>query len=162
MIIRRYSPEDCKNIVMLFCDTVHSINSKDYTELQTDAWASRNTDLERWNTKLLGNYTVVVEKDNIVVGFGDIDGSGYFDHLFTHKDYQGQGIATLIVQKIENYSKSEGFQVITTDASITAKPFFEKRGYVIPKAQTVEIRGQQLNNFRMKKYLNDINIKKFF
>lgn len=153
MKLREYIPEDCKEIVMLFYNTVHSINIKDYTELQTEAWASKNTDLERWNTKLSTNYTVVVEKDSRIVGFGDIDSKGYFDHLFTHKDYQGQGIATLIAQEIESYSKRKRFQFITTDASITAKPFFEKRGYVIQKAQTVEIRGQQLNNFKMKKQL---------
>ena len=27
-----------------------------------------------------------IEKNNIIVGFGDIDDTGYFDHLFTHKD----------------------------------------------------------------------------
>ncbi|MFT4144871.1 MAG: GNAT family N-acetyltransferase [Mobilitalea sp.] len=153
MKLREYHPDDCKEVVKLFYDTIHSINIKDYTELQADAWASKNTDLESWNKKLLANYTVVVEKDGIIAGFGDVDSRGYFDYLFTHKDYQGQGIATLIVQEIENYCKSEGFQMITTDASITAKPFFERRGYLIQKAQIVEIKGQLLNNFKMIKHI---------
>ncbi len=34
MLIRRYEPSDCKDLVELFYNTVHSINAKDYTEEQ--------------------------------------------------------------------------------------------------------------------------------
>lgn len=40
---------------------------------------------------------------------------------------------------------------IVTHASVTAKPFFEKRGYVVVKKQQVERRGVRLFNFIMKK-----------
>ncbi len=40
---------------------------------------------------------------------------------------------------------------ITTYASITAKPFFEKRGYKVVKEQRVERQGIFLTNFCMKK-----------
>ena len=40
-------------------------------------------------------------------------------------------------------------QKITTHASITAKPFFEKRGYKVINEQTVELRGQLFTNFLM-------------
>jgi putative acetyltransferase len=36
-------------------------------------------------------------------------------------------------------------------ASITAKPFFQKRGYVVVKGQQVERQGILLTNFVMKK-----------
>ena len=151
--IREYRTEDCKTIVELFYETVHSVNAKDYTEAQLDAWAIRNPDLAAWNTKLSKHYSVVAEKDTVIVGFGDVDNTGYFDHLFTHKDYQGIGIATLIADKIENYVCQRGNHIMTTDASITAKPFFEKRGYIVQKTQIVEIRGQLFNNFEMLKIL---------
>lgn len=32
MLIRKYEPLDCKSLVELFHDIVHSVNSKDYTE----------------------------------------------------------------------------------------------------------------------------------
>ena len=40
---------------------------------------------------------------------------------------------------------------IKTDASITARPFFEKRGYRVKKEQEVERCGILLRNFRMVK-----------
>ncbi len=153
MNIREYRPEDCEMIANLFYETIHSVNSKDYTEIQLNAWASRDFDLVKWNNRLSNNYSVIVEKNNIIIGFGDVDCKGYFDHLFTHKDYQGIGVATLISDRIENYTYQNGIHIITTDASITAKPFFEKRGYIIQKNQIVEKRGQLLKNFKMQKLL---------
>lgn len=155
MRIRNYRSEDCEMIAKLFYETVHSINLKDYTKAQLNAWAVSDFDLVRWDSKLSNHYSVVVEKDNRIIGFGDVDCNGYFDHLFTHKDYQGMGVATLIADEIEDYTYQNGIYVITTDASITAKPFFEKRGYTVQKDQTVEIRGQLLNNFKMQKSLNN-------
>ena len=46
---------------------------------------------------------------------------------------------------------SKDAQTITTDASITARPYFEKRGYVVRKEQRVDCRGQFLPNFKMEK-----------
>lgn len=40
---------------------------------------------------------------------------------------------------------------ITTHASITAKPFFEKRGYIVVKEQQIERQGIFLTNFIMIK-----------
>ena len=40
---------------------------------------------------------------------------------------------------------------ITVHASITARPFFEKRGYRLVRSQTVERRGVQMQNFHMEK-----------
>lgn len=39
---------------------------------------------------------------------------------------------------------------ITTHASITAKGFFEKRGYQVAKEQQVERRGILLTNYKME------------
>lgn len=93
-----------------------------------------------WLNGIIGsnNYSVIVEKNNIIIGFGDVDCKGYFDHLFTHKDYQGIGVATLISDRIENYTYQNGIHIITTDASITAKPFFEKRGYIVQKIRLLK------------------------
>ena len=153
MKLREYHSEDCKEIVKLFYDTVHSVNSIDYTESQINAWASKDIDLLKWDNKLSNNYSVVADKDNIIVGFGDVDSTGYFDHLYVNKDYQRIGIATLIADEIEGYVYRHGIKIITTDASITAKPFFEKRKYIVQKAQIVDVRGQLLNNFKMQKIL---------
>lgn len=154
MIIREYQPTYCEEIAQLFYNTIHTINAKDYTKEQLDVWATSEVDLEKWNQSLLDNYCIVVTQNEIITGFGDIDKTGYLDRLYVHKDYQRQGIATVICNKLEQV----GYEKITTHASITARPFFEKRGYRIIIEQEVVRRGVVLVNFVMEKELPKVII----
>ena len=76
MILRVYKPADCKALTELFYETVHSVNTKDYTKEQVDAWADGNVDLEKWNQSFLEHYTVIAEEENGITGFGDISDTG--------------------------------------------------------------------------------------
>lgn len=153
-VVRQYKSEDCPEIIQLFYNTVHTVNLKDYTPAQLDAWASKNINNDKWNKSLSENYTIVVESDGVIIGFGDLDDKGYFNRLFVHKDFQRQGIACLIECEIKKYAKEKNIAILTTEASITAKPFFEKCGYRVIKQQNIEREGQILINFLMKKQLH--------
>lgn len=146
MLIREYSPSDCKETAELFFHTVHTVNAKDYTEEQLNAWASGKTDLNKWNQSLQAHYSIVAVEGSSIVGFGDIDKTGYLDRLYVHKDHQGQGIATAICDELEKTVHGK----VTTHASITARPFFEKRGYIVVKKQLVERQGIFLTNYVME------------
>ena len=148
MKLRRYAEADCPELARLFYDTVHTVNAKDYDQEQLDAWATGEVGLESWNRSFLAHHTVVAEQDGIIVGFGDMDETGYLDRLYVHKDYQRTGVATAICDELERSSATAEF---ITHASITARPFFEKRGYVVIKEQQVERRGVRLTNFVMRK-----------
>ena len=145
MEIRKYQQSDCRTLAELFYHTVHTVNTKDYTEEQVNAWATGHVDLKQWDRSFQENYTLIAVENGIIAGFGDIDKTGYLDHLFVHADYQGKGIATAICDQLEQAVMGN----ITTHASITAKPFFEKRGYKVVKEQQVERQGVLLNNFVM-------------
>ena len=90
---------------------------------------------------------MVAVEDGIIVGFGDMDASGYLDRLYVHRAYQGQGIASAICDRLEGRIPGK----IVTHASLTARPFFEKRGYRVVREQQVERRGVKLTNFVMEK-----------
>ena len=152
MKLREYRTSDCEKMAKLFYDTVHSVNAADYTAEQLNAWATGKVDLKSWDRSFQEHVTVVaIEEENgteKVVGFGDMDGSGYLDRLYVHRDYQRQGIATAICDKLEHSVKKGAY---TTHASITAKPFFLKRGYQVVREQQVERCGILLTNFVMEK-----------
>lgn len=148
MILRKYEPADCPALTELFYDTVHTVNAADYTEEQLNVWATGSVDMEAWNTSLLEHYSIVAIENNIIIGFGDMDTSGYLDRLYVHKDYQHQGIATAICDELEQTIQSEHF---TTHASITARPFFAARGYKVIKEQQVLRQGISLTNYIMEK-----------
>ena len=148
MWIREYKSADCEQFAELFYNTVHSVNAKDYTEEQLNVWATGRVDLQQWNCSFLKHKTVVAIENDEIVGFGDIDDSGYLDRLFVHKDYQSMGIASAICNELECSIKGK---LITTHASITAKPFFQHRGYRIVKEQKVIRQGIALTNYIMEK-----------
>lgn len=148
MVVSRYEPADCKGITELFYETVHAVNAKDYTKEQLDAWASGKVDPEEWNRTLSEHFSLVALEDGRIVGFGDMDQTGYLDRLYVHKDYQGRGIASALCKELENAVREEK---ITVHASITAVPFFRARGYEIVRKQQVIRQGISLTNYIMEK-----------
>lgn len=146
--LRPYRPSDCPGIAALFYDTVHTVNARDYTPPQLDAWASGEVDLDAWNASFLAHHTLVAVEGDTLVGFGDMDDAGYLDRLYVHRDRQGQGVATAICDALEEASSA---QTLVTHASITAKPFFLRRGYRVVREQQVERREITLTNFIMEK-----------
>ena len=149
MQLREYTPSDCAQMAELFYQTVHSVNARDYTQEQLDAWATGEVDLQAWDLSFRAHRTIVATEISKIVGFGDI-GSGYLDRLYVHKDYQRQGIASAICDELERFADGK---IFTTHASITAKPFFLHRGYRVVRKQEVIRRGVALTNFVMEKQL---------
>ena len=147
LVIRNYEPQDCGELAELFYNTVHKVNAKDYTKEQLDVWATGKVDLEKWDQSFREHYSVVAVDGKIIIGFGDIDKTGYLDRLYVHADYQGKGVAAAICAKLEQKASGR----IVTHSSITARPFFEKRGYKIIREQQVERLGIYLTNFIMEK-----------
>lgn len=156
MKIRKFQISDIEEILTLFYQTVHSVNTKDYTQQQVNAWASENDRtfrFESWKQSMNSNDCYVAWIGDKIVGFSDMTPKGYLDRLFVHKDFQGQGIASALLNHIENEARQSGLTEIYTDSSITAKPFFENQGYQLIQAQKVERNGVGLTNFRMLKKL---------
>ncbi len=87
-------------------------------------------------------------EDGQIIGFGDMDETGYLDRLYVHRGWQGHGVASAICDTLETGVETEQF---TTHASITARPFFERRGYVMVREQQVERQGFRLANYVMIK-----------
>lgn len=56
---------------------------------------------------------------------------------------------------IERYAAVMGIKRITSEVSLTARPFFEKRGFVVEKEQKCRANKLFLTNFVMAKELNN-------
>ena len=154
MNIRLYESTDFDQIKRLFYDTVHGISSKDYTQEQLQAWASADNDYERMQQSLANSKAYVAEQDDLMIGFGNITADGYIDYLYTHRDWQGKGVATQILEKLEDDARKRGLKKIHTHASIIARPFFQKRGFTMIQENKIERMGQQLVNYVMTKELS--------
>ena len=155
MEIRRYQSGDLAELACLFGETVRSVCAGDYTAGQIEAWAAGEADLlerDEWFHTLCT--LVAVGEGGCLLGYGNVDGTGYLDHLFVHRDHQGEGVASRLCSALEKHCLESGVSRITVHASITARPFFERRGYTVEQVQQVPLRGEVLTNYCMSRQWN--------
>lgn len=155
--VRRYCSEDTAKLVDLFYETVHSVNAAHYTAEQLHAWTpmgEKEERIKKWRVSLAQNLSFVAEQKGKIVGFSDLQQDGYLNRLYVHKDHQRQGVAADLLNAAEKEAEKLGLSEITLDASLTAKPFFEKHGYETIRQQTVVRKGIALTNFKMRKTMD--------
>ena len=151
--IRQATLEDLPYITTIFRDTIIHINSKDYSEKQIRVWSSGANDSEKWEERIKNTYFIVAENRDTIVGFAYLTKGYYFDGLFVHKDFQHKGIGTNLMRIIESKVISEGYEIIKSDVSKTALPFFENQYYDVEKKQVKNIKGMNFENYLVSKEL---------
>jgi putative acetyltransferase len=149
--VRMYEPADQDATIAIFIGAIRRIANKDYDRAQIDAWAQVDRDL--WEKRCLSRPTWVAVLNGATVGFTDLEPDGHLDMMYVHPDHQGVGVATLLLTTVESAAKAQNLSQLFTEASMTAKPFFERRGFSVLAPQRVETRGQIFINFRMQKTL---------
>lgn len=159
MLIRKATTNDMQVLRTLFQETIRSINARDYDARQIAAWSARGDRLSSLENKINTQHFYVVESNNgVITGFGSVTDDGELDMMFVHKDHQRQGVATLLVQHIIRTAQALNIPLLTAYVSITARPFFEKKGFNVVMQQTVDIDGVELTNYKMELNIYDLGI----
>lgn len=148
MRLREYESSDCTALAELLRRVVHKSCSGDYTAEQLDAWASGNVGLRSWNESFQEHSTIVAEEGGEIIGFGDIDSFGYLDRLFVREDWQRKGVASVICDELECTFAGKR---VTVCSSLTARPFFEARGYIVTGERQISRGGIALSCYDMEK-----------
>ncbi len=152
--IRPATISDIPELSELYKNTVLSVNRKDYTAKEVEDWASCGDDLAHLQELFDEQHFIAAENEKSqIVGFASINDTGYMHSLFVHKDFQHQGIATLLYGALEKYAIEKGAEKITSEVSITAKPFFEKQGFVVDEEQKRKANKLYLTNYKMSKII---------
>ena len=147
---RRTVHEDLEELQALFVETIRATCSNDYNKDQINAWTASVENIDRWNRLISHQYSIVAEIDSKIVGLAALDDPEYLDFLYVHKDYQRRGIANVLFDELKLESLHQGRYKLISDVSITAKPFFESKGFEVVKENKKEVRGVEIINYRMK------------
>ncbi|MBX5172880.1 GNAT family N-acetyltransferase [Rhizobium sp. NZLR1b] len=150
ILIRPYTPGDVDATIDIFLRAIREVSSKDYSATEIEAWA-KVEDRSRWAERRISRPAWIAEFDGKPAGFSDLTGDGCLDMMFVHPDFQGLGIASRLLRRVEDEALRLGFGRIYTEASRTARPFFERKGFWVVTKQIVAKRGQSLENFLMEK-----------
>lgn len=153
MTFRRAFLSDLEEMQKLFVKTIQSVCKNDYNSEQIEAWISGVKNKERWIEVIEKQFVLLAIINNQIVGFGTLKDGNYIDFFYIHKDFQRQGIANKILTELELEARKNNSKIIISDISITAKPYFEKKGFII-KAEQKNIRlNVELINYKMEKEL---------
>lgn len=148
-MVRPYRLEDLAAVLTLFQRSVHEVASRDYTPEQISAWAPDSPDVVRWSTRLSNQSVFVCEDQHQITGFASVDSDGHLDLLYVHPDVQRQGVASVLCAHIVQWATANNLERLFTEASVTARPFFESRGFSVVGSQLVQARGVSMPRFRM-------------
>ena len=153
MEIRRYQDSDLEQVATLFINTIRHVNCRHYSPEQIAAWAPQTIDAPHWRVRLSTFLVWVAETDSQIVGFSALRPDGYIHFQFTHHQFQRQGVARALYSEMESEARRRGIHLLFTDASITARPFFETMGFCLLRERQVKARGVMFLNYAMEKRL---------
>lgn len=127
--IRTARQSDSVELRDLYKNTVLIINRRDYSQEEVEDWASCGNDLSKIEKMIETHYFIVaVDQQLQIVGFSSITSQGYLHSMFVHKDFQGKGIATILLKEIERYAIEQGMERITSEVSLTARHSSKDKG----------------------------------
>lgn len=153
--VRDATPDDAAAVANLFYRTILNVNIGDYSSDQVEAWAGPAPGLEMWSERIApdddARRMFIAVMDGVVVGFAELEADGHVDTLYVHHEYQGLGIASRLLDRVEAEAQRLGIDRLYTEASITAEPFFRRRGFSVVAPQQVEVRGHFFKNYRMER-----------
>jgi len=153
MNFRKATISDLAEMQQLYTETIQSVCKNDYNPAQIEAWTYGVHNTERWLEVVHTQFVLLAIIATKIVGFGTLKDGDYIDFFYIHKDYQRQGIANKLLTELELEAKRQHSKIITSDISITAKPFFEKNGFTAKVKQRNVRLGVELINYKMEKEL---------
>lgn len=155
MQIRMATLQDTGQLKNLYQGTITHINNRHYNPEQVRAWAARGERIASLENKIKQQYFyVAVNPEDTITGFASVEADGELDMMFVHKDFQGQGIATLLIEQIFEKAMELGLPSLTSYVSITARPFFEKMGFKVVETRQVDLGEVSLTNYKMTKSMD--------
>ena len=158
-MIRHYQIGDHHEIGRIFRDAVHQIASDVYTSQQCLAWCDKELNPNHWKKRCDLKKPYVYIKNDEIIGFIELDTNAHIDCIYVKSKYKRQGIASKLVNHVVEIYFSCGINRVFVEASICAKPMFEKLGFAVIHDKMINVKGQMLKNYDME-HLNNFKDQK--
>ncbi|XAS68623.1 GNAT family N-acetyltransferase [Micrococcaceae bacterium Sec5.7] len=154
MEIRSYAESDAPATLNVFLSAVTETAAPHYSPEQIAAWSRpQERDVHQWNSARKSLNTFVADIGGEVAGFSDVSDTGYIDMMFVAPRFGRLGVASALLSYLYERAVADGTAALSTNASITARPFFERHGFIVVDEQHPITRGVKMINYRMTRRL---------
>lgn len=152
--IRHYRLADASDTMAIFLAAVTETAAADYSPEQIQAWARpEEREISTWHAAMQSRNSYVATVNGEPAGFSDVDPKGHIDMMFVAPRFLRLGVAKQLLAHVEAHARAKGPTDLTSNVSITARPFFERYGFILQAEQHPVMVGVQLTNYAMKKNL---------
>ena len=151
--IRPLAADDYRTVGRIYFCAVHEGTRSAYSYQQRLAWGGDTIDLDGWKMRVEALTGFVAEHDGEPLGFITIDQTGYVQFAFVLPSATGTGVGKALLNAAEQWAKEHGATQLTTEASLVARPFFLKSGWLVIEEEHVERKGVILMRSKMQKGL---------
>lgn len=151
-MIRPAEASEINALSDVFIRAIEGSGRRDYDPAQIAAWTSKAHTSE-FNSALSDGFTILAEHHDQPIAFAQLSPNDCIRMLYVDPEWASLGIATLMCQYLEDEARILGSTRLTTNASHTAKRFFESMGFKAAQEESVEINGVALTRTKMEKRL---------
>lgn len=153
IVLRRLRAGDAQAAYRLRQRAVHVGAAEAYTAAERAAWAPAGPMPDGWPDRFADALAWIAVAGPRLAGFVAAGRDGHIDLLYTDPDFARRGVASRLCDRAEAALARAGCRVLTTEASLLARPFFEARGWRVEARQSPIRRGVALTSFRMTRTL---------
>ena len=152
--LRPLLPADTPMLAANFRASIEELTGEDYSEAQQAAWMAVADDEAAFGRRFGAGLALIAAIEGSPVGFISMKGADHIDMLYVHPAVAHEGIGSQLTDAVEKLAAARGVKRLTVDASDTARPLFEKRGYIAQHRNTISLGDEWLGNTRLEKDLS--------
>lgn len=130
--IRRATADESPAVHDIVLRALRESNARDYPASVIDRLVLTLPEKVASNLSTWHAFVAIV--DGRVVGTASLQGDTV-KSVFVHPDYQRGGVATKLMDAVENVALAQSIRALNVQSSITAQPFYAKRGFNIVREE---------------------------
>jgi putative acetyltransferase len=153
LALRPFLPADAPLLAVIFRASIEELTAEDYNPSQQEAWAATADDEEAFAARLAKHLTLIATLEGSPVGFAALEGNTNIDMLYVHPAVAGQGVGAMLCDALEKLAAARGATHLIVEASDSALEFFQHRGFMSERRNTVPVGNEWFANTTMKKQL---------
>jgi len=151
MNLRQITIKDQLELKKVYFDSIQSLDEEIYSQEQKRAWASQAWNNSNFNKSITKGNGWLISKKGIIIAFATRYPRDRIALFYCKGKFQRKGCGSKLLHKLEDEAKKEGFESLSTEASLISYELFLKNKWKIIRKEKVTINNIFFERYKMSK-----------